>query len=114
MASKKDLKKVSVKKINLAAQPVGFTFEGKLVGFAHRPYTQLDEKKGELIEKTMTSIIMEDEKGERFAAIADKGLQTALDDSLIKEGMYFRAVKLDKAQLSRGRTMNQYDIFASV
>ena len=107
-----DFKKVSVKKINLAAEKVGFTLEGKYLGFTQSaPFKALDDRTGEIVEKTMTNLVIEDAHGERISVIADKGLQGAIGDAMIKEGAWIKAVKLDKAKLSGGRTMNQYDLF---
>ena len=111
--AKTTLKKESVKKINLAQEPVGYVLEGRFKGFVtSEPFKILNEKTGEITEKSLKSIIMEDDKGERFAAIADKGLQSAIQDSMVTEGTWIKAVKLEKASIGRGRTMNQYDLYA--
>lgn len=107
-----EFKKVSVTKINLSTQKVGFTLEGKFLGFTESaPFQDIDAKTGEIVQKTMRSILLEDATGNRLAAIADKGLQSAITDAMISEGAWIKAVKLEKAQLSKGRTMNQYDVF---
>lgn len=108
----KVLKKISVKKVELAKEPVGFELQGRFKGFTKsEPFKNVNQQTGEITEKTLTNAIFE--KGdERLSVIADAGLQSALRDSMVKEGDEILIRKLPKAALKGGRTMNQYDIFA--
>lgn len=109
----RNMRKVTVRKINLTEQEPGFAFEGKFLGLATgAPFQAVDPKTNEVYDKSLTSAIFEDDAGERFSVIQDAGLRSAMSDAMIKEGDLIRVVKLPKAQLSRGRTMNQYDIYA--
>lgn len=104
-------KKLSVQKIDLAKQPAGYAFKGKYCGTSQsEPFSKVI--KGEVVTKTLTFAIFEDDKGDRFKVIQDQGLRTALADAMIKENQTIEVVKLDKSDISGGRTMNQYDVFS--
>lgn len=112
MAKEPTRKKISVKTLKLSEQPVGFKFQGVYKGqVLGQPFGRLDNKTGEIVQVQLTSVIME-EGGQRVAYLADAGLKTALVDAMVVEGQYIEVVKLEKAQLTKGRTMNQYDIFS--
>lgn len=103
-------KKLSVAKIDLAKQPAGFSFKGKYLGTSEsEPFQKVI--KGEIVTKTITFAIFEDEQGNRFKVSRDQGLRTALADAMVKEGQTIEIVKLDKVSLKGERTMNQYDVF---
>ena len=107
-----EMKKVSVKKVKLSDLAVGEAIDGTFTGFQQgEAYKTLDEKTGELVEKTLTQAHFLDAAGERIVAIADKGFVGAINDAMIKEGAWIKAVKLEKQKLSKGRTMNAYDIY---
>lgn len=112
MTTKRVLKKLTAAKIDLAAQKTGFEFEGKFIGFSEsKPFKQVNDT-GEIIEKTLTNAIFEQDDGERLTVIADAGLKSAMSDSLVAVGMKILVAKKEKAKLKGGRSMNQYDIFA--
>lgn len=106
-------KKLTVTSIEMAKQPAGFTFKGKFLGRTQsQPFQELNEKTGEIVTKTLTFAIFEDDKGDRFKVIQDAGLKSSLDDAMVKEGQAIEVVKLEKKSLKGARSMNQYDIFA--
>jgi hypothetical protein len=106
-------KKLTVRKIDLANEKEGFTFAGKFVGTVlSAPFKHVDQETGEIFEKQLTHAVFEDDKAERFSVIQDAGLRSAMGDAMVKEGDKIEVVKLSKAKLKGGRTMNQYDIFA--
>lgn len=103
-------KKLSVQKIDLAKQPAGYILKGKYCGTSEsEPFEKVI--KGEVVTKKLTFAIFEDEKGDRFKVIQDQGLRTALADAMVKQGQQIEVVKLEKSDISGGRTMNQYDVF---
>lgn len=105
------LKKVSASEINVAKQAVGFEFEGKLVGITQKPHNDFDKESGELVEKTLHMMVIENTTGERTKFLADAGLRGALEDAMVQPGDWFKAVKGEKRDIGKGRTMNQWDIF---
>lgn len=106
-------KKLTVKRIDLAQQKTGFTFSGKFIGTVlSNPFKHVDQETGEITERQLTQAVFEDDKAERFSVIQDAGLKSALADAMVKEGMKVEVVKLEKAKLKGGRTMNQYDVFS--
>ena len=106
-------RKISVKNVKLSDQDVGFTFSGTYRGTVlGSPFQSVDKTTGELLTKQLKSVIMEDEAGNRLAYLADTGLTNALTEALVKEGQRIEIVKLEKQKLTKGRTMNQYDIFS--
>lgn len=108
----KTRKKISVTQVKLSDQPEGFTFGGKFVGMTEgKPFFVQDDR-GELKESRLTHFVFEDDKGERTAFVGDKGLVNGFETALVKEGDLLEIVKLPKTKLTRGRTMNQYDIFS--
>lgn len=112
-APKAPPKKISVRQINLTKEKAGYTFEGRLVGTAlGAPFSKVDEKTGQVFTQQMTFCIFEDKDGSRFKVNQDKGLQTAMIDGLVKEGDVIQVVKLEKVDIGKGHTMNQYDIYA--
>lgn len=112
MSTKGTRRKISVKSVKLSDQPEGFTFAGKFIGTVQgQPFTTIDVK-GEITEKVLTSVILENEKQERIAYLADKGLVGGITEAMVKEGDTIEIVKLKKVNIGKGRTMNQYDIFA--
>lgn len=106
-ADGRQLKKVSAKQIKLADQPVGFVLEGKYIGTNSAEHVDGD---GEL-STLHTMIIESPQTGERTKFLADAGLRGALSDAMIVSGDYFKAVKLEKLNIGKGRTMNQWDIY---
>lgn len=105
-------RKVSVNKVKLSEQPVGFEWEGRFLGFTESaPFNVIDQKTGEVVTKKLTSALFEDERGLRTSYIADMGLKSAISDANVVEGTWIKAVKCDKANIGKGRTMNQYDLF---
>ncbi len=104
--SKKIYKKVSATQVKLADKAPGFELEGKFVGINQ---SQFVDKEGE--EKVLHTMILEREDGERLKFLADAGLRTAIQDAMIQPGDHFKAVKCDKIDIGRGRTLNQWDIF---
>lgn len=106
-------KKISVKSVRLSDMEPGFTFNGKYVGqVLGSPFQAVDQKTGEVVTKQIPSIVMEGPNGERTAYLADTGLRQAFTDAMVKEGQEIEVVKLEKVKLTKGRTMNSYDIFA--
>lgn len=106
-------KKLTTRKLDVTKEDAGFSWRGKWVGFAEgAPFNDVDSKTGELVTKTLTMAILEDDKGERLSVIADKGLQGAINEAMLSVGREYEFVKLEKVKLSKGRTMNQYDIYA--
>lgn len=101
-------KKVSVLQIKLSDKPAGFEIEGKFIGCNQQDFT--DRTTGE--SKPMYSMIIENEKKERIKFLADAGLRTAIADGMIQPGDWFKAVKGVKADIGKGRTMNQWDVYA--
>lgn len=101
-------KKVSVLQIKLSDKPKGFELEGKFIGINQQDFT--DRTTGET--KPMHSMIIENEKAERIKFLADAGLRTAIADGMIQPGDWFKAVKGDKVEIGKGRTMNQWDVYA--
>lgn len=106
-------KKISVKTIKLSDQPVGFSFKGKFVGLTKgNEFNTLDEKTGEIITKHLQFAIFEDlETGERISYVADKGLTDQLNVAMVTQGQNIEVIKLEQVKLTKGRKMNQYDIF---
>lgn len=104
--TKRTLKKVSASQIKLADQPVGYEFEGRYVGTNQSTYV---DKEGE--EKILHTMIIENESGERTKFLADAGLRTALSDAMVVAGDWFKAVKCEKVNIGKGRTMNVWDIY---
>ncbi|MGE0175398.1 MAG: hypothetical protein AB7T49_21625 [Oligoflexales bacterium] len=105
-------KKISVKQIKLSDMDVGFKFSGKFLQFTKgQEFTTVDTK-GELITKALQFALFEDEKGERISYVADKGLVDAITLAGVTTGQKIEVIKLPKAAIGKGRTMNQYDIFS--
>lgn len=100
------LKKVSAAQIKLADKPVGFELEGRFVGINQSTYV---DSNGE--EKMLHTMIIENESGERTKFLADAGLRGALNDAMVVKGDWFKAVKGEKENIGKGRTMNVWDIF---
>ncbi len=106
-------KKISVTQIKLSDQEVGFTFQGKFKGIVMgQPFSKVDQKTGEVVTANLRLVVMEDENGERIAYVADAGLIGGLEAAMVKEGDKIEVEKLEKVKLTKGRTMNQYDIFS--
>jgi hypothetical protein len=108
-------KKLTVDKIDLAKEPAGFKFEGVYRGETlSAPFNDVDKKTGEIVQKTLTFAMFDYTDGREggFKVIADAGLQAALRDAMIEKGAKIEIVKLEKVSIGKGRSMNQYDIFA--
>lgn len=106
MSEAMNRKKISVDNIKLSDQPVGYTFSGIYKGqVLSAPFINED---GE--SKQLTSVVF-DKNGNRTAYLADKGLLQTLSEALVTEGMLIEVVKLEKAKLKGGRTMNQYEVY---
>lgn len=105
------LKKVSARQIKFSDQEEGYEFSGTFIGITEKPFADVDKKSGEIIEKTLYNLIVEDDKGERFTGLADAGLRGALSDAMITKGDWFKAVKGSKIDIGKGRSMNQWDIY---
>jgi len=104
---------ISTKNIQLSKKEPGFSFSGKYTGTVQgAPFTEVDQKTGEVIEKRMTFCVFECPNLGRFKVNQDKGLLSAITDAMVVEGDWIEVVKLDKVSLSKGRTMNQYDVFS--
>ena len=106
---KRFLKKVSANEINVAKQAVGFEIEGKLVGITQKEHTTMED--GDAVVKTLHMMVIEGSNGERTKFLADAGLRNALEDCMVHPGDWFKAVKGEKRDIGKGRTMNQWDIF---
>lgn len=106
----KNLKKVSATQIRLAEKPVGFKLKGKFISLVEREREEVVEG-GEIKLKKLYTMVIEDEAGNRTKFLADAGLRTAFEDAAVVQGDYFEAVKGEKVTLSKGRTMNSWDIF---
>lgn len=106
-------KKISTRQVKLSEQEEGFTFQGKFIGIVEgQPYKVIDEKTGEVEYKTLKNAVFEDvDTGDRIAYLADRGLEGALTESMAKAGDLLEIVKLPKVKLTKGRTMNQYDVY---
>lgn len=104
--AKRELKKVSVEEINLSKQKAGFVLEGKLVGAKEKTFT---DEEGE--EKKFHTMFVENSNGDRIKFLADSGLRTGLEDAMIVEGDWFRAIKGEKRDIGRGRTQNTWEIY---
>lgn len=105
-------RKISVTTIKLSDQPTGYTFGGIYKGIVlGANFQQVDSKTGEVVTKQMRHVVFEN-NGNRTAFVADTGLVQTLETAMVKEGDSLEIVKLEKVKLSKGRTMNQYDIFA--
>lgn len=106
-------KKISVKTVKLSDQPTGFTFGGRYKGeIIGKPFSVVNEKTGEIEQRTMTQMVFEDPTtNERTSYVADAGLRNAIEQAMVKEGALIECVKLEKVKLTKGRTMNQYDLF---
>lgn len=102
----RNLVKVSAKQIKLADKPVGYTVEGYYVGMNQSEYV---DGEGEI--STLHTLIIENELKERTKMLADAGLRQALTDGMIVKGDWFKAVKGEKENIGRGRTMNTWDVF---
>lgn len=87
----------------------GDTFTGKFVGEFEKSWT--DHATGEI--KPIKTLIFQDEFDTRVGIFADAGLKNAFESSLVKEGERITIKKLEKRELSGGRTVNQYDIFTA-
>lgn len=107
----KELRKVSVKKINLSKESAGFVLEGKFKCRTESEPFQETKRSGEIVTKTLTFVHLLDKDGEELKVIQDKGLQSAMIEAGVKEGQWFRAVKLEKTELKGGRTMNCYEMY---
>lgn len=106
-------KKLTVAKVDLANQEPGFSIRGMYVGqVIGAPFKDVDKKTGEIVEKSLTFAVFQGTNGDRFKVIADAGLKSALLDAMVKEKDLVEVVKLKKESIGKGRTMNQYDIFA--
>lgn len=115
MSEKKTVtrKKLTVAKVDLANQEPGFSIKGMYVGqVVGAPFKDVDKKTGEVIEKSLTFAVFSNKDGDRFKVIADAGLKSSLLDAMVKEKDLVEIVKLKKESIGKGRTMNQYDIFA--
>lgn len=105
--------KLTTRKLDVTKASPGFTWKGKWVGLVEgAPFKDVDKKTGEVVEKALMHAIFEDDKGERLSVIADKGLQGAISEAMLSVGREYEFVKLEKAQISKGRSINQYDIYA--
>lgn len=106
-------KKISVRNVKLSDMPTNFTFRGIYRGTVlGAPFSKVDPKTFEVVTKQLQSVVMEDLEGNRTAYLADMGLTQSLNNAMVQDGSIIEVVKLEKANLSKGRTMNQYDIFA--
>ena len=106
-------KKISVNRIKLSEQTEGFTFQGIFRGVVlSAPFSDIDKKTGEVITKQLSSVVFENADGERVAYLADKGLLDNLSTAQVQEGHMIEVVKMPKVLISKGRTMNQYDIYS--
>lgn len=103
----RQLQKVSAKQINVSLEKPGFTFEGYYVGVVESAY--VDHSTGE--EKGLRTLIIENDQKERTKMLADKGLMQSLADGMITKGDWFKAVKGEKANIGKGRTMNTWDVY---
>lgn len=111
MAEKKEKKKLSVESIRIAKEKAGFKFTGKFLGAVKgEPFTKATPT-GELVTKQLEFAVFEKDDGNRFQVIRDKGLLDAMISAMVKEGQKIEVVKLEKADIGNGRTMNRYDIF---
>ena len=105
--------KISVKTVKLSGEHPGFTFRGIYRGIVlGTPFNKVDPKTFEVMTSQLINVVMEDLEGDRTAYLADKGLTEGLNNAMVQEGHLIEVVKLPKANISKGRTMNQYDIFA--
>jgi hypothetical protein len=66
--------------------------------------------KGEVVDKFLSILLMEKE-GQRRAYLADKGLLSQMELASIKPGMDFEAKKGEKRKITKGRTMNSWEIY---
>lgn len=101
-----ELRKVSATQIKLSEKPAGFSIEGKLVTISKR---ETVDAEGEV--KEMHTMVIETDAGERLKFLADGGIRTQIADCAIMPGDWFKAVKGEKINIGRGRSMNQWDIF---
>lgn len=105
-------RKISVQTVKLSDMEVGFKFEGKFLGFNKgQPFTTMDKTTGEIITKELNFALFEQD-GSRISYVADKGLLDAINMAGVKDGDKIEVIKLPKASIGKGRTMNQYDIYA--
>lgn len=80
-----------------------------MVGKSTGPW--LDKNTGE--ESELTRLYFQKDNGDKFIIFEDGGLRNSLANAMVKEGDYVKIVKLEKASMSGGRTVNQYDIFVA-
>lgn len=96
----------------LTAHPVkleiGDTSEGYFLEMKETDFT--NPETGEL--KMQTKVYMEEAPGgNRFYIWGNAGLKSAIVDSCVSKGDHILIERLEKRQLSGGRTKNQYDVF---
>ncbi len=99
-------KKITMEIVKLE---VGDTLVGRFVAQTERDWT--DKATGEV--KPLKTLVFENPQTlERQGLFADAGLLLAFEQAIVAQGDLIEIVKLDKAKLANGRTVNQYDIYA--
>lgn len=101
--------------VKMSEKDVGYSFKGTYIGRTERPWvdqaTGSEKLIGQLGFNALDSKTLKP-TGERVVIFEDAGLKNALASAFVKEGQAIEIVKLPQAQLSGGRRVNQYDIFA--
>lgn len=107
-------KKLTAKKIEIAKAAPGYEWTAVWLGIKEgQSFQEMDKTTGELVSRTMLFALGEDENGERVTWAADKGFQQAAREADLQVGVRYKFVKLAKTNLSKARTMNQYDIYTA-
>ena len=86
---------------------VGEELVGTLTAISDRPW--VDRKTGEM--KTIKQFHITGRDGNKMLYFADAGFQNCMSMSDIQIGDLFKAVKLEKATMEGGRSVNQYEIY---
>lgn len=89
---------------------VGDSVEGTYTG--QQTGDWLDKATGEL--KDLTRLYFTRDDGTKFILFQDGGLKNAMLNAGVSEGDYIKIQKLEKTELTGGRSVNQYDIFHAV
>lgn len=106
--------KLTATVVKMSEKDVGYSFKGLYIGRTERPWTDPVTGAEKLIGQLGFDAVDNKLKptGERVVLFEDAGLRNALASAFVKEGQAIEIVKLPQAQLSGGRRVNQYDIFA--
>ena len=105
----KTLKRAAKLSVEIRPFEIGQSFQARWIG--RTAMEKEDAETGEV--KTMHLAVFEEiDTKTRFGVFENYGLRQAISSAMVKEGEAIEVVRLEKAELKGGRTVNQYDVFA--